>query len=173
MITVYLEIIVYHFIYNGASLIAQLVNNPSTREGISYPLQHSWASLVAAFIEGDLGLIPGLGRSLGERKGYPFQYSGLENSMEKSRGCRVGHNWATFTFFSYIIFETHNGFLLFPFSCALSFCHNFYFYIFLNIIFINFILNNQLSFKEIGKLRKALFHYFNLVLFSFLLKNFF
>ena len=32
--------------------------------------------------EGDLGLIPGLGRSPGEGKGYPFQYSGLENSMD-------------------------------------------------------------------------------------------
>ena len=31
---------------------------------------------------GDLGSIPGLGRSPGERKGYPFQYSGLENSMD-------------------------------------------------------------------------------------------
>ena len=31
---------------------------------------------------GDLGLIPGLGRSLGEGKGYPFQFSGLENSMD-------------------------------------------------------------------------------------------
>ena len=30
---------------------------------------------------GDLGSIPGLGRSPGEGKGYPFQYSGLENSM--------------------------------------------------------------------------------------------
>ena len=30
---------------------------------------------------GDLVLIPGLGRSLGEGKGYPLQYSGLENSM--------------------------------------------------------------------------------------------
>ena len=29
----------------------------------------------------DLGLIPGLGRSPGEGKGYPLQYSGLENSM--------------------------------------------------------------------------------------------
>ena len=29
---------------------------------------------------GDLGLIPGLGRSPGEEKSYPFQYSGLENS---------------------------------------------------------------------------------------------
>jgi len=30
----------------------------------------------------DLGLIPGLGRSPGEGKGYPLQYSGLENSMD-------------------------------------------------------------------------------------------
>ena len=31
---------------------------------------------------GDLGLISGLGISPGEGKGYPFQYSGLENSMD-------------------------------------------------------------------------------------------
>ena len=31
---------------------------------------------------GDLGLIPALGRSPEERKGYPLQYSGLENSMD-------------------------------------------------------------------------------------------
>ena len=31
---------------------------------------------------GDLGSIPGLGRSRGEGKGYPLQYSGLENSMD-------------------------------------------------------------------------------------------
>ena len=31
---------------------------------------------------GNLGSIPGLGRSPGEGKGYPLQYSGLENSME-------------------------------------------------------------------------------------------
>ena len=31
---------------------------------------------------GDLGSIPGLGRSPGEEKGYPLQYSGLENSMD-------------------------------------------------------------------------------------------
>ena len=31
---------------------------------------------------GDVGLIPGLGRSSGEEKGYPIQYSGLENSMD-------------------------------------------------------------------------------------------
>ena len=32
---------------------------------------------------GDLGSIPGLGRSPGEVKGYPFQYCGLENSMNR------------------------------------------------------------------------------------------
>ena len=31
---------------------------------------------------GDLGLIPELGRSHGVRKGYPLQYSGLENSID-------------------------------------------------------------------------------------------
>ena len=40
---------------------------------------------------GDLGSIPGLGRSPGKGKDYPLQYTGLENS-----------NWVnfTFTFFS-------------------------------------------------------------------------
>ena len=31
---------------------------------------------------GDLGSIPGLGRSPGEWNGYPLQYSGLDNSMD-------------------------------------------------------------------------------------------
>ena len=35
---------------------------------------------------GDLGSIPGLGRSPGEGKGYALQYSGLENSMDYSKG---------------------------------------------------------------------------------------
>ena len=33
---------------------------------------------------GDLGSVPGLGRSPGEGKGYPLQCSGLENSMDYS-----------------------------------------------------------------------------------------
>ena len=36
----------------------------------------------SACSEGDPGLIPGLGRSPGEGKGYPLQYSDLENSMD-------------------------------------------------------------------------------------------
>ena len=39
--------------------------------------------------EGDLGSIPGLGRSPGEGKGYPLQYSGLENSMNSSWGRKM------------------------------------------------------------------------------------
>ena len=32
---------------------------------------------------GDLGSVPGSGRSPGERNGYPLQYSSLENSMDR------------------------------------------------------------------------------------------
>ena len=35
----------------------------------------------SAYNVGDLGSIPGLGRCPGEEKGYPLQYSGLENFM--------------------------------------------------------------------------------------------
>ena len=60
----------------------------ATGEGIGYPLQYSWASLVAQLVKksacnmGDLGLIPGLGRFPEEGKSYPLQYSGLENSKD-------------------------------------------------------------------------------------------
>ena len=50
-------------------------------------LHWSWASLVAQLFTcnmGDLGLIPGLGRSPGKGKGYPLQYSGLENSIDST-----------------------------------------------------------------------------------------
>ena len=40
----------------------------------------------------DLGSIPGLGRSPGEGKGYPLQYSGLENSMDYIVH-EVAENW--------------------------------------------------------------------------------
>ena len=48
---------------------------------------------------GDLGSIPGLERSPGEGKGYPLQYSGLENSMDESMGSqRVRHQLGDFHF---------------------------------------------------------------------------
>ena len=42
----------------------------------------SSAGKESACNEGDLGLIPGSGRSAGEGIDYPLQYSGLENSMD-------------------------------------------------------------------------------------------
>ena len=88
-----------------ASLVAKLVKNLRAMQetpvrflgredplemGIGYPLQFSWASLVAQMIKnpsacfaGDLGSIPGLGRSPGEGKDYLLQYSGLENFMTR------------------------------------------------------------------------------------------
>ena len=61
----------------------------STGEEIGYPLQYSWALLVAQLVknppamwEANLGSIPGLGRSPGEGNSYPLQYSGLKNSKD-------------------------------------------------------------------------------------------
>ena len=52
----------------------------SAGEGIGYPLQYSWASLVAQTIKNLPAMIPGLGRS--PREGNPLQCSDLENSMD-------------------------------------------------------------------------------------------
>ena len=61
---------------------------------------HDWGSAGKESVcnEGDLGSIPGAGRSPREGKGYPHQYFGLENSMDcivcgvaKSR-----HDWVAF-----------------------------------------------------------------------------
>ena len=46
----------------------------------------------SAFKAGYLDSIPGSGRSPGERKGYPLQYSSLENSMDRVAWCLPGHS---------------------------------------------------------------------------------
>jgi len=43
---------------------------------------------------GDLGLIPGSGRSPGEGNSYPLQYSCLENSMDRGAWQTVVHEVA-------------------------------------------------------------------------------
>ena len=58
----------------------------------SHRVGHDWSDLAAAAAAavgkesacnaGDPSSIPGSGRSPGEGKGYPLQYSGLENSMD-------------------------------------------------------------------------------------------
>ena len=61
-------------------------------------INYGWASLVALRVKNppanagdtrDVGSIPGLGRPPGVGNGIPFQYSCLENSMER------GARWAT------------------------------------------------------------------------------
>ena len=48
---------------------------------VSFP--RSSVSKESACSAGDLGSIPGLGRSLGEGNGNPLQYSCLENPMDR------------------------------------------------------------------------------------------
>ena len=56
-----------------------LTDGPTT----PLPLSLRWlVPLQSACNAGDLGLIPGLGRSSGEGNVYLIQYSGLENSMD-------------------------------------------------------------------------------------------
>src|SRR5574341_2143266 len=60
----------------------------SAGEGIGYSLQYSWASLVAQQVKNLSAMPETWVRSLSwekspeEGKGYPLQYSGLENSMD-------------------------------------------------------------------------------------------
>ena len=59
---------------------------PWRRDGLLTPVflgfPHGSAGKESARNAGDLGLIPKLGRSPGEGKGYLLQYSGLENSTD-------------------------------------------------------------------------------------------
>ena len=58
---------------------------------LGFPLWLSWKE--SACNVGDLGSLLGLRRSPGEGKGYPLQYSVLENSMDTVHTSeRVGHN---------------------------------------------------------------------------------
>ena len=86
----------------GASLIAQSVKNlPAMKETLVQFLgqEDCWrrdrlpspvflgfpggSAGKESHSAGDLGSISGLGRYPGEGKGYPLQYSGLENSMDR------------------------------------------------------------------------------------------
>ena len=73
----------------------------STAEGIGYPLQYSWVSLVVQLVKNHLQYRrPGFDPWVGSIPWRSLQYSGLENSID----CivhelqRIRHNWVTFTF---------------------------------------------------------------------------
>ena len=102
----------YPLQYSWASLVAQKVNNPPAIGEIGFNpwvgkilWRREWQSTPvflgfpggldgkeSACNVGDLGSIPGLGRSPGEGKGYPVQYSGLENSIDRMGSQRVEHD---------------------------------------------------------------------------------
>ena len=47
---------------------------------------------------GDLGSIPGLGRSPGERNGYPLQYSCLQSPMDRAARWDMTEQLSTLTY---------------------------------------------------------------------------
>ena len=59
-----------------------LEKGQATHSSIFLGFPCSSAGKESAHNAGDLGSVPGLGRSPREGKGYPLQYSGLENSMD-------------------------------------------------------------------------------------------
>ena len=70
-VLLYIYIYIYIYIYSGIKKNMDFPGNPDGKE-----------SLCNARDAGDPGSIPGLGRSPGEWNGYPFQYSGLEDSTD-------------------------------------------------------------------------------------------
>ena len=65
----------------------------------------------SACSEEDPGSISGSGRSPGERNGYPFQYTCLENPTDRdsSWGRRIGHNQGTNTLTSHLKAKGERG----------------------------------------------------------------
>jgi len=92
-----------------SSLVAQLVKNPLAMQE-------------TACNAGDLGLIPGSGRSPGEGNDNPLQYSCLGNPMERGnwkatvhRVTRIGHDLATKLpppWIKEVVVHIYNGILL-------------------------------------------------------------
>ena len=84
------------------SLLQRIFSTQESNQGllhckhILYQLSYQGRILLQC---GRPGFNPWVGKSPGERNGYPLQYSGLENSMDYSPwGCKESDTWATFTF---------------------------------------------------------------------------
>ena len=74
------------FLFPALRFLYKISKSPDSQ--LSYCMGW-WGIKVSACNAGDLGLIPGLGKSLGEGDGNPLQYSCLENPMDG------GAWWAT------------------------------------------------------------------------------
>ena len=96
--------------FTWASLIDQLIKNPPAlqetlgwedllqKDRLGLPLWEEGKEFPAGkeftCNARDLCSIPGLGRSHGDGKGYPLQYSGLENSMDRGAWLATAHGVA-------------------------------------------------------------------------------
>ena len=82
-------------------------------DSVNHPLQHGWLRWYLSWWRiccnaGDLGSIPGLGKSPGEGRDCLLQYSGLENSMD----CivhGVAKSWARLRNFRFHSRECHKS----------------------------------------------------------------
>ena len=79
-----------------------LEEGTATHSSIFWSFSGSSVGKESACSVGELGLIPGSGRSSGERNSYPLQYSCPENSMDRGAWwatvhgvARVGYNLDT------------------------------------------------------------------------------
>ena len=79
------------FFINVSNLIHYAIGRKSQYKRFTWWLS---ACKESACDAGDLGSIPGLERSPGEGNGNPFQYSGLENSMDKGVWQAIVHRVA-------------------------------------------------------------------------------
>ena len=71
------DMVVTFLVFKEISILFSIV-----AVSICIPTNSGSADKESACNVGDLGLIPGLGRSPEEGKGYPLQYYGLENPVD-------------------------------------------------------------------------------------------
>ena len=97
---------------NGNPLQYSCLENPMHRvsgssDGREFPGGSD--SKESACSAGDLGSVPGSGKSPGEGNGYPLQYSGLENSLDRGPWQAIVHgvitSWTWLCNFHFTFFQ--------------------------------------------------------------------
>ena len=73
---------VLHYLTEFAQTHVHQVGDASNHLILCHPLLLLPSIFPSIRVFSNVGSIPGLGRSPGEGRGYPLQYSGLENSMD-------------------------------------------------------------------------------------------
>ena len=104
-----------HGIFQARILVwvAISLSKGSSRPRDRTPVFTVWATSESSWNAGDLGSVPGWGRSLGERNGNPLQYSRLENPMDGGAWPPTVHgvakSWTQLSDFTFFFFATLRG----------------------------------------------------------------